>query len=434
MSPKSSGFPCACTCHGGVSIHISLLCECGKAITPPSDPSPGSKRPKCPPPEVPSQPGTVDVEQQNPPPNVISSTVPPWSVGRPTEGSSSEIPWFSNQVGQVLRNGPQFGPRKDEYLPYLVIRASSGDRGGRPINGVFWESPDIFILPGQDADTAPLQPATFGAVAEANQPNTLYAHVWNFGKAPAYRARVEFYWFNPSLGISRADANLIGAAWVDLGNRFTLYPNWVEVTESYGQWLSQGCHALVRCPVSWVPVFENGGHECLVVRVFEPIMDALDPNQFSAAADRHVGQHNIAVVEASSPAAIDLALTLGYPDGPADAEVDVSTDPPATMEWLQLFAGSRAPGFHVPHGPVIAGLSPPTVSGVRVPSISKLPTESQSVLLRAKERFHRSCCPSSIAFHASAADLRPKDAQVFRIRQRLAGEVVGGYSVVLVKR
>jgi len=434
MSQNPSRFPCACPCHGGVTIHISLQCDCGKAITPPPGPCPPPKRPKCPPPEVPTQPGTVNVQQQNPPPNIISSTVPPWSVGKPTEGSSSEIPWFTNQVGQVLRNGPQFGPRKDEYLPYLLIRASSGDRGGRPINGVFWESPDIFILPGQDADTAPLKPATFGAVAEANQPNTLYAHVWNFGKAPAYRVRVEFYWFNPSLGISRSDANLIGAAWVDLGNRFTLYPNWVEVTESYGQWVSQGCHAVVRCPVSWVPVFENGGHECLVVRVFEPIMDALDPNQFSAVADRHVGQHNIAVVQAASPATIDLALTLGYPDSPADAEVDVSTDAPATMEWLQLFAGSRTPGFNTPHGPVSAGLSPPTVAGARVPSISKLPSQSQSVLLKAKERFHRSCCPASIAFHASATDLQPKDAQVFRIRQRLAGEVVGGYSVVLIKR
>jgi hypothetical protein len=48
------------------------------------------------------------------------------------------------------------------------------------------------------------------------------AHAWNLGKAPAYRVRVEFYWFNPSLGISRADANLAGATWIDLANRFTL--------------------------------------------------------------------------------------------------------------------------------------------------------------------------------------------------------------------
>lgn len=56
-----------------------------------------------------------------------------------------------------------------------------------------------------------------GGIARANAPNTLYAHVWNVGKAPAFGVRVEFYWFNPSLGISRADANLIvssGLIWV----------------------------------------------------------------------------------------------------------------------------------------------------------------------------------------------------------------------------
>src|SRR5207249_200514 len=131
--------------------------------------------------------------------------------------------------------------------------------------------------------SAPLFPASLGGVAQAGAPNTLYAHVWNFGKAPAYRVRVEFYWFNPSLGISRADANLIGAAWMDLSNRFTLQPTWSTVTKSYGEWVTQGCHAIVRCPVSWIPTFENNGHECLVVRTFEPMMDALAADEFSAS-------------------------------------------------------------------------------------------------------------------------------------------------------
>jgi hypothetical protein len=432
MNPKH-GFPCACTCHAGVTIHLSLQCDCGKPLTPVPEPECRPKKAKCPPPPVNPQPGTVNIQQQNPPANVTTTPLPPWSQGKPPAGNAGEIPWFKNQINQTLRNGPRFGPRKDEYLPYLLIRSSSGDRGARPNAGVFWESPDIFVLPSQDADTAPLRPPTFGAIAQANVPNTLYAHVWNLGKAPAYRVRVEFYWFNPSLGISRTDANLIGAAWVDLGNRFTLYSNWVQVKKSYGQWVSQGCHAVVRCPVSWVPTYENNGHECLVVRVFEPIMDALDPDQFSAAADRHVGQHNIAVVQAASPAAIDIALNLGYPDAPADAEVEVSADGPASMEWLQLFAGARTTGFKTPLGPVSAGLLPPAVSGARLPPISKLPTASQLTLLKPKERFQRSCCPSSISFHASAQDLQPHEAQVFRIRQRIGGDLVGGYSVVLVK-
>jgi hypothetical protein len=344
------------------------------------------------------------------------------------------MPWFRGKIKDILRNGPTFGPRKDEYLPYLMIRATSGDRGGRPIpGGVFWESPDIFVTANQDATSAPLNPPLLGGVAQANVPNTIYAHVWNLGKSPAYRVRVEFYWFNPSLGISRADANLVGATWVDLANRFTLYPKWVEVKEPYGQWLSQGCHAIVRCPESWVPTFENNGHECLVVRVFEPLLDSLNPSQFSAGADRHVGQRNIAVVQAASPALVDLGLSLGYPDAPADAEVDVTVDAPANMEWLQLLAGNRNPGFGPTATPVSAGFFPPSADGTRVPSLSHLPLDLLAPLLKPRERFKRGCCPLKITFYASAPSLKPHEAQVLRIRQRVGGDVVGGYSVVLIK-
>jgi hypothetical protein len=299
--------------------------------------------------------------------------------------------------------------------------------------GTFWESPDIYVTPNQDVSTAPLLPATLGGVAKASAPNTIYAHVWNFGKAPAYRVRVEFYWFNPSLGISRAAANLIGAAWIDLANRFTLQSSWTTVTTSYGEWVTQGCHAIVRCPATWIPAFENSGHECLVVRVFEPMMDALSPDQFSAANSRHVAQRNIAVVPAASPAAIDLALHLGYPDAPGDAEVDISVDGPGSMDWLQLYAGTRTPGFSAPVSPVIAGFLPPTADGSRLVNITQLPIAVRAALLKSREKFHQGCCPLQINFHASIEDMKPHEAQVLRIRQRLAGEVIGGYSVVLLK-
>jgi hypothetical protein len=197
--------------------------------------------------------------------------------------------------------------------------------------------------------------------------------------------------------------------------------------------LSQGCHAIVRCPESWVPMFENNGHECLVVRVFEPMLDSLHPNQFSAGVDRHVGQRNIAVVQAASPAAIDLGIDLGYPDAPSDAEVDVTTDAPGSMEWLQLFAGSRNPGFASPVAEIQAGFLPPSAEGTRVPPLATLPPDLRAPILKTREKFHRGCCPLKISFHAGAADLTQHEAQVFRIRQRVGGNVVGGYSVVLIK-
>ena len=432
MKTDYPGYPCGCKCHAQIIVHATPCCECGKPVTPPRPPCPPPKPHCCPPPPKP-QPGVGNVPQETPPPNPKISPAPPWTVGKPKADDPSEIPWFRGKIGDIRRNGPTFGPRKDEYLPFLLMRTASGDRGNREIKGVFWESPDIFIAPNQDADTAPLMPPTTGGLATANRPNTLYAHVWNVGKAPAYRARVEFYWFNPSLGITQGDANLIGAAWVDLGNRFDLQSDWTEVRTSYGRWMSHGSHAIVRCPQTWYPKFENNGHECLVVRVFDPILDTVKPSQFSAAKDRHVAQRNIAVVQAASPASIDLMLDLGYPDAPTEAEVEVELDTPSSMEWLQLYAGTRNPGYVLPAGPVIAGLLPPTAMNTRAIAVEELPAECRPPLLKPKERFHRGCDPLRIEFHASAQELKQHEAQVMRIRQKVGPDVVGGYSVILIK-
>jgi hypothetical protein len=55
-------------------------------------------------------------------------------------------------------------------------------------------------------------------------------------------------------------------------------------------------------------------------------------------------------------------------------------------------------------------------------------------LLRGKETDERGCCPLQVHFHASIGHLRAKEAQVLRLRQRINGEVIGGYSVVLIGR
>jgi hypothetical protein len=315
-----------------------------------------------------------------------------------------------------------------------VVRNQSGDTGNRPFSGVFWESPDIGVLPNVDADSAPLMPPDMGGVAVAGRPNTLYAHIWNLGKAPAYRVRVEFYWFNPSLGISRADAHLIGAAWVDLGDRFTVYPEWREMNQPYGSYISRGCHAIVRCPQSWIPQMLNNGHECLVVRAFEPMMDSVSLDQFSSAQDRHIGQRNLAVVEAHSPASIDLALDLGWPTHPGDAEVEVQLEGPNSMEFVKLLTRSRSPAFLPSSHKIVYGLMPPSAPGNRVPPISGLPLEHIGSLLRTREHIQRGCEPLSVTFHASAENLTKRRAQVLRIRQKVAGEVVGGYTVLMINK
>jgi hypothetical protein len=412
---------CTCPCHGEVKIRVSVRCECGKR--PP-------RPPVCPPVDAQPPPGTADLPQ---PPLYHPPTlpIPPWGQGKPPTGSPGELPWFQGKIADVQRNGPTFGPRKDEFLPYLLVRANAADRGARPLAGVFWESPDIYVVANQSADTAPLRPPSLGGVAQASTPNTLYAHVWNLGKAPAFRVRVEFWWFDPSLGFSRGAGHLVGAAYVDLEDRFTTYPEWREVTGPAGRWLSRGAHAIVTCPQTWVPVYLNDGHECLVVRVGDAMMDPVATNQFSPVADRHVGQRNIAVVRAASPAQITLNLDLGWHDRPGAAEVDVVTEPPGTMEWLQLYAGNRKPGFRAPAQLVVAGLLPPMPDGMELPDIDALPPDCRQPLLRPRERFRRGCDPLRIPFYAALPDVGEQEAQVLRVRQRIEGVLVGGYTVVL---
>lgn len=430
MTRSSAHHPCCCSCHGSLTFHATLYCDCGKHITapPPGYPCEPSE-PGCPPPPRKPHPGVVDLPQEDPP--FHAPRCPPEE--RPERGSADELYWFRAQIARTRRVGACFGPRKDEFLPFLLVRSTSGDRGGRPSAGVFWESPDIFVAPGVEADSAPLFPPDSVGIARANVPNTLYAHVWNLGKAPAYRVRVEFYWFNPSLGIARSDANLIGAATVDLGNRFSLSSQWREVSSTSGRYVTRGCHAIVRCPQTWIPTFENQGHECLVVRAFEPILDPLSPNQFSAAADRHVGQRNIAVVQAASPAAIDLQLSLGYFPEPAAAEVGMEVLPPDAMEWIQMLTQRRVPGIVSANG-ILGGFLPPSPAGTRVPAVQDLPAACRDPILRPSERFHRGCDPLAVVFHASAPNIQPNQAQVLRLRQRIAEGVIGGYTVLLIAR
>ncbi len=390
---------------------------------------------RCEPPPRCPDPGTGDVPQDTRPPKVkIDPTRPGRDPTRPPRNTPEDRNWFRDRVRDTLRDGPRFGPRKDEFLPFLLARSASGDAGARPFAGVFWESPDIFVLPGVDAAAAPLMPPTFGGLAKASAPNTLYAQLWNLGKAPAYRVRVEFYWFNPSLGISRADANFIGATWVDLGNRFARHASWTESRSAGLPYITMGSHAIVRCPTTWVPQFVNGGHECLVVRVSEPLLDAVAPEQFSAASDRHVAQRNIAVVTSSSPAQLDLALDLGFMAETGEAEVEVMAPDANGMEWLKLHRGSRDAHFNVPTHPLVYGLLPAQARNGRLLPISDLPLIQRAQLLRPRETLHRGCDPLTMQFHAGIADMRPGEAQLFRIRQKRGGTVVGGYSVVLMAK
>jgi hypothetical protein len=306
------------------------------------------------------------------------------------------------------------GDRGDLYLPFLFMRANAGDLGARPVVGPFWESPDILLLAGVEPSLAPAKPPELGQTALAGQPNTLYAHVWNFGLSAAPTVVVEFYWCDPSLGIGPSGAHLIGTTSLSLGARG-----------------SARNHAVAKCPTAWVPTFVNGGHECLVVRAWDETSDGLGAPPWDAALNRHIAQRNIHVVPAPGAHALAGApLLLPAPTQPLTlkvgplygepAQVSVTRAAPHEMPWLQLRTGTRGlfPAQAAPTG--VVSLSAPTAigggpGGAAAATAQEVTGDDEQLQLTSTDR------------HPV-----PGEAHVYRVTASQQGQVFGGYTVVLL--
>jgi hypothetical protein len=189
-------------------------------------------------------------------------------------------------------------PRQvDEMWPFLVVRSRTGDGGARPIvGGGVDHSPDIWVLGNQSPGGAPDRPqpppAIPGALSFPQAPtfvresdeNTIYAHVWNLGRAPVGGVRVEFY--ERPWGLTHPV--LIGVEYVDLPPRSSI-----------------DCHRLVKCQTAWratvpppveVPptnaMAPLGSH--LVVRA-SSFDDPVKPTSWDPTLDRHVATRTVLV-------------------------------------------------------------------------------------------------------------------------------------------
>jgi hypothetical protein len=305
------------------------------------------------------------------------------------------------------------GSRTELHLPYLFIRAFAGDTAIRPVNGVFWESPDILVMPGVDPAYAPAVPPDLGGVAQAQADNTLYAHAWNLGQAPATDVLVEFYWFNPSLGFSSDQAHLIGVTWTDLAARG-----------------SAGSHRLLKCPVSWPAMYVNGGHECLVVRLSQPVTDPLSGPEWDAPKNRHIGQRNIHVMSAAEAAA---KPTIGLDVGPlfgGTAQLAVARADNTTMPWLHLVTNSRTtiPGTAAATGDV--GITPPVPAGAGILNLGAVPDPRAAGLMGDTQGV--TADGQQIAVHATDANPGAGNAHVYRVSGNQHGATFGGYTVVVL--
>ncbi len=135
----------------------------------------------------------------------------------------------------------------------------------------WWNSTDIWVVPGADPNGSPGQPV-------AGEAAYLWARVHNTGDTAAYGAQVNFYWSNPATGVLRSNSTLIGSAFVDLEQN--------DVQD-------------VLCLIPWIPTIVNDGHECVVAEVIhslDPLPNPL-PDEFDPSNYHQIAQRNLTVLE-----------------------------------------------------------------------------------------------------------------------------------------
>ncbi|MGF0320691.1 hypothetical protein [Nocardia fluminea] len=150
--------------------------------------------------------------------------------------------------------------------PWLLIGAFADDLGIRPLpaNTRAYLSPDMKAV---SSDGGPL---TAGVPAQVS------ARVWNLGAFKAIQTRVDFYWGNPATALTPNQLHHLGAAFVTVNPLSSM---------------------VVACPKVWTPTYINGGHECLIARASCPPFDPATSALIDPWSSRHVGQHNVWVVE-----------------------------------------------------------------------------------------------------------------------------------------
>lgn len=221
----------------------------------------------------------------------------PGSIGRVSEQQRIEAArkWFNENL-TALQNRMKAPPKSEDpplrldlFLPYLLVRSAPGDRGGRPGNWPVSQSPDIWVAAGEPADAKPV-PEQPLSQCRIDRPHTVYAHVWNLGRAPIVGARVEFYFTAPYPPNGPPGTVPAGVATVDLPPRS-----------------SPGCHVLVKCPQVFRPVPGRVREPGLgLPLVFPPrweltvcvsaIGDPIGQNRWNPPSNRHVARRVVSVV------------------------------------------------------------------------------------------------------------------------------------------
>ena len=282
---------------------------------------------------------------------------------------------------------------RKNYTPFLVIRCAAGDYGGRPLPAgtVFWESPDVWV----ESSLGINQPVV-------GEKNKVFARVTNYGLEQANGVVVKFWWADPSVAITETSAHKIGIGSVDIPAKRS---------------------AVVECPKPWIPIEENGGHECLLAEAYVPAFDPLTA-PMDPVLDRHVGQKNeqLVLLEPGMSFHFPVHLANIAPLRQAVA-LELHQARNERMLPLSMHLQAHAGTFVAPTDAFARGLLAlgPTGGGGCMPvpwvarSLELEPWESRTVELSG----------------AVPRDSRRGETFAFRLVERIGPLVTGGYTVVV---
>ena len=187
--------------------------------------------------------------------------------------------------------------------------------------------------------------------------------------------------------------------------------------------IGAGDKVKIRCMNSWTPVFENGGHECLIAwtnssNIPYPVEPSLDGN--AGPGDWYsIAQHNLGVLAAGSSKRHQIKYSFQVCNGDAEERDFVVSARQAPLEEIEAFLPSMPGGRAVLDSPgkverlgIVASADPSAAELERAPGELRVKIARQSC-----RRF-------------TLVGLLPEGNALINVTQSRDQRVVGGLSVL----
>lgn len=271
----------------------------------------------------------------------------------------------------------------------LVIRHGSPN---------WWESPDIWVVPGTDPNGAAGTPV-------AGQTAYLWANVSNQGDVDVSQVQVDFWVANPSMQIRKSTSNHIGTSFADI---------------------AAGTTQQVLCLVPWNVTLINGGHECVVVEASSPA-DPLspppaDPDVLDASTYPQIAQRNLSVAAMMGMARREIVLSVNA-GARADKSVGVTVEVGGELPKDLLNSLGLRASRNVGTKQISAVLSHHSLCG------SQASGEHRSIELHVP----RGISAPVYLNIAAGGRLAPDEYAVVRVVEKERDRTLGGLTVVVVE-